>query len=421
MVSALSQLGQHNATGTLHVDSEDGQHLECYLNKGRVVAVVAEPPDETLRLGELLVEEGILKENHRDIALRKTEGTERPLGDVLREEQWLTKKQLATTLRTQMYRRLRPFLHMEEAQFAFWEQRRPEGVRNFSPPTAPLRLLLRGAIEEIEKEAAEVSAEFDKQYNSRYLFQEDAPQEEWDALQLSQDEKTFLETMATGQFRFREALTTSSLRRRQAYAFVRALHELALVRFEKQQSMKFRLQEMMEKFSNRHALIQHEDIYEFIGTSWASTQDDLQEAMERIKTEYDISHYEGDWPEEITTMSEEILSYLKELRKKFRGGKRPIPPSTRSSPAQIRSSIKLLEEQADMAVYRRNFQQAIEFFTRILDLVPTSQKHKDKIKACKEALRKQAEKQATNKGKDVDFAEKMKVDLSALGFEEDPE
>lgn len=419
LFSALSQLSGHNATGTLHVYINDDQDLQCYLNKGRILAVVPKPVDEATLLGELLVQAEMIQASQRDIALTKLEGKEVPLGDYLREQVWISKKQLAEMLRTQMYLRLRPFLSIEEGSFAFWEQRRPEGNKYFSPPTAPLKLIFRGAMDYFEQEPTEASQEFESNYNSRYLFRSDATAEQWEALQLNQEESTFLDNLATGKYRLRELYTASRMRRRKVYAFLRALHELSMVRFEAEQNQEFKIQEMLEKFQSRHALVGGDDIYEFIGLTWTASNEDLQEAMKRVKTQYDLSRYEGEWPEELQTMSNEILEKLKKVRKQLSGRKRPIPKKILSSPAEIKSAIKLLEEQADMAVYRRSFAKAIEYFSRILDLVPKSAKHKKKLDACKAALQQQRAHAEANKGKDIDFAESMKVDLSSLGFDDE--
>ncbi len=374
-----------------------------------------DPLDESTLLGEVLVQEGIINRQEKNFAIKKAEESELPLGELMYEAETITKRDLASALRRQMQHRLGAFIEETEGDFEYWDQRMPK-FRELAPPTSPTKLLFRHRIDWLASQPYEVAQEAEERLMDRFLHPSDVTEEGLLELGLTTEEVFFWENLITGQYRMREVYAGSNFRHRRTYTLMFALEYFKYLSFEKEQRRDWQIVEMREKFQNRFMLLGHETFFELLGVHWSSSKKEIENAYLHIRQEYDIDNYSGEWPEDLHNMSEQILQHLEKVYKhlKNKGDRREYRSGVHDN-SKLLFSVDLLEQQGDMAIYRRDFADAIERYSRAIEINPNLPAVVAKLKKSKEAYKKQKEHIKANKGKEIDYTARLRVNAEHLG------
>lgn len=409
----LSDLATQEATGHLRAESGDTS-TDVYFYKGRVLLVLEEPEVKKHLLGEVLVEEGRINSQERENAIKLSQEKDIPIGEALTDDKIVSKRVLSSALRKQMQLRLGTFSLVETGSFQFWEKRVPRD-RKLAPPTSPLRLLFRYKMDWLAAQPYEEAKDLEETYMDRYLFPTEEADNQVEELGFTKEEHYFWDNLLTGRFRLRQIYAASNFRHRRTYTLVFALHAFNLISFEKEMAKTWQVDEMRDFFVRRYMLLSEETFFELLGIHWTASQKEIQKAYRKIKRDYDITHYEGEWPDDIIRMSEEILKHLDGVFEQLhKNNDRRDYRSGVHDHGKLRFSAELFEQQGDMAMYRHDFADAIERYKRALELNPGLSHLNPKIKKAEAAQRKQMEHIRANKSKKIDYEARMQVNTDGL-------
>lgn len=409
----LSDLAAQEATGHLRAESGD-KNTDVYFYKGRVLLVSEEPEVKEHLLGQVLVDEGRINSQERENAFKTSQEKDIPIGEALTDDKVVSKRVLSSALRKQMQLRLGTFSLVETGSFQFWEKRIPRD-RKLAPPTSPLRLLFRYKMDWLAAQPYEAAQELEETHIDRYLFPTEDADDLVEELGFTKEEQYFWDNLLTGRFRLRQVYAASNFRHRRTYTLVFALHAFNLISFEKDMAKTWQVDEMRDFFVRRYMLLSEETFFELLGIHWTASQKEIQKAYRKIKRDYDITNYEGEWPDDIIRMSEEILKHLDSVFEQLnKNNDRRDYRSGVHDQGKLRFSAELFEQQGDMAMYRHDFADAIERYKRALELNPSLNHLQPKIKKAEAAQRKQMEHIRANKGKKIDYEARMQINTDGL-------
>lgn len=415
VLELLSRFTQSKANGYLVIHCPE-QILQTYLYKGNLMHVRVEPSDPKTLLGEILVRLGKINSQERNNALRKAEEQECPIGEILLDNGTITKRTLSLALRKQMQMRFGNFAEAQEGSFEYWDHRMPK-FQELAPPTSPSRLFFRYKINQLSEQPYEVAQEKEERLMDRFLHPIKQGEQKLRELSLSKDEKYFYKKLINGQFRLREVYAASNFRHRQTYTLIFAMEHLGILSFEQTQRRDWQEAEMRDKFQHRFMLLGQEDYFGLLGIHWTASQEEIKEAYQNTLREYDIANYQGEWPDDIQAMSQKILSHLREIKKQLEGKeKRQMYRSGVHDKSKLFFSAQLLADQGDMAIYRRDFPEAIERYTQALELNPQLEDVAEKLKKSKLAYKKFREHIEANKDKNIDWQAKIRINAEHLGI-----
>lgn len=415
LLRVLNELSKRQATGLLEVETSHTQgeeSLKTYLYQGKVLLVEEHPMQEDHLLGNILVKDGRINSQERENALKKSLEQLVPIGEVMTTDKIIAKRELSACLRKQMQKRLGRFTQHPDGSFRFWEKRLPRN-KKLAPPTSPVKLLFRHKMDLLSEQPYEEARQLEDTHMDRYIFPAPDAQERLEDLGLLKEEMYFWESMVTGRFRLRQIYAASNFRHRRTYVLIFALHAFDFLHFQKEMAADWQIEEMRDFFSRRHGLLGEETFFELLGIHWTSSQKDIESAYKRIRRDYDIANYEGEWPQDIAQMSAEILAYLEKVHDQLaKGQDRREYRKDVLDDVKLRFSAELFEQQGDMAIYRRDFADAIERYERALELNPNLNHLREKIQQAKAGLKKFQEAIEANAGKQIDYQARMQIKIN---------
>lgn len=138
----IEWLGMLGKTGILQVRG-DSERFTIEFRRGRVVHAVSDGTPAGSRLGDLLVERGILSRDELDRFLESAKGSGEPLGAVLEQSEKLSREQLQGALAEQVQRLFLRLFATRRATFAF--RQGAMGAREAQLSLSPRCLLFESA------------------------------------------------------------------------------------------------------------------------------------------------------------------------------------------------------------------------------------------------------------------------------------
>ncbi len=114
----IGWLSSQKKDGSLEVWTQD-ESITLYLEKGNLVHAVSDRSPTGNRLGEILIEQGVLDENELDRLIDQAKESNLKLGDLLSSESVITEEELRRALETQVQRLFDRLFQVEDARFGF--------------------------------------------------------------------------------------------------------------------------------------------------------------------------------------------------------------------------------------------------------------------------------------------------------------
>jgi hypothetical protein len=374
----LVELSEKRETGLLQIECPNNQ-IDTYFYKGKIVCVEEKPANEASLIGKILVAENNVQIQDVNKGLDYAKTHNMPLGEALNKLKLLTKRDLAVCLRKQMQMRLGAVYTNSEGRYEFWDKRLPRD-RALSPPTSPLKLLFRHHLSMLTERLFEEAKKVEDSYLDEYVFPLDDAKERLDELGFNKEEEYFWNNMITGRFRLRKIYAASNFRRRRSHALIFALRDFDFLEFRSDKDRVWQESEMRQFFEDRYKLVGDGSLFELLGLHWTESRLEIERAYKRVRREYDIERIGGEWPEDICKMSKAIIAFLESAYNKLHTDRsRREYRSDVYESSKIEFSVELFIEQGDMAIFRKNYEEAIDRYSRALEIDPDLSHIREKI------------------------------------------
>lgn len=372
------ELARHFSNGLLLIQSSDARR-EVYFQAGLVLLTSEEPMIQAHLLGEVLVDQGLLRHAELDPAVRGALKERKPLGQYLIRENLLGARELAYGLRRQAQLRLWSALSFQQGTYAVWENVSPR-VRPMSPPISVQQTVWRERINAYRTALAE---EFDARIDpilDRFLHRTPDAPEDLSPFGLSDEEQRFWNLIVVGRYSIREAFQVSPTTRMRTYATILTLLDLRLARLDTDMAQHWKESNLRERLFKKLSRMEHGSLFNVLELHWSATEQEVKEAHERMLVEYDLSRLNYPFGEDLPPVADEIrrrcteaYESLKTLQQRMRY-RRDILESS-----QLTFSSTLLHEQADMHFYRGAYAEAYQAYARSLELDPGNHELQRKV------------------------------------------
>lgn len=372
------ELSKHHATGLLLIQNAEHRR-EVFFQTGLVSLTQEDPRLQAHLLGEVLVEQSLIR--HADLApaLKAARQQNMLLGQYLIREHILEARELAYGLRRQSQVRLWSALSIQSGKYAVWEHSHPT-TRPTAPPISVEQTVWR---EKVNAYRTALADEFDAHINpilDRFLHRAaDAP-EDLAQYGLNDEEQRFWNLIVVGQYSVREVFQVSPTTRMRTYGALLALLDLKLARLDTDMAQRWKESHLRDKLLHKLNRVEHGTLFTVLELHWSATDAEVKAAHEKLLAEYDLSHLTFNVADDLVPLAnailkrcEEAYQALKTLPQRMKYRREILEAS------QLGFASNLLHDQADMHFYRGAYQDAYQAYARALELQPDNHELQRKV------------------------------------------
>jgi hypothetical protein len=384
----LLDLVASRATGVLVVELEEVRYWGFLLG-GKPVHYLRHPPLESESTEALLIRKQLLSRPVLDRARWHAEVTGQPLVSIVMRLRLIREKQLHDLREAQIKLVTRRVLDQREGYYRFFET--PDLREVFrNPPLDPVPLIWKRAIFLLANRSeaqiqSRVEPLLDQGLHVTSLGRKIARM-----LPLDEHRKDLVRVLAKGDKSVRQAVKSSNLEGRKAVELVLVLEQLGLARFVK---LKLRITADVARSERALKALTgrlHKDHFGLLKLHWSALPDEIRRAFEKFETAVrDLSEPCVDLPG-YAKLHDPLQRRLVLLRKLAEDdGFRTQYRAEVVSEGERRMAAEMYLKQGEMALFRRDSEQARECFERLLEVDPGGQggrERQDRARQVKRAL-----------------------------------
>lgn len=379
---ALMALAVEKQTGILTLRRPDGRLRWGFWSKGGPVGWRTEPTEEQEVLGMLLYRAGSLTREQLAESLAIMERTGCRQGEAFIEMGICTFPQLVLMLQKQADFVFQRVLREREGTWTF--HLLDDLVERFlTPPLRVASILYRALVQHTKEMPAQDLAAALRPHLDSYVNVIPGVERTFEEMKLSAEETQFVQIIGAKPYRLREVFAVSSLSRSQTAAALWCLYDLNLVELSTE-STGVRERETFEKnLAARRAASRAKTSFERLDLHWICTTADVEEAYRRLKAE---------WPVDLAArQGEEYRAILVEINAAMDGAYQALNDDTKRREyrasiierMKIEQSAELVSKQGEMAIMKGLSKDAINCFTKSLELVPNNAEYREGLNRAK--------------------------------------
>lgn len=373
---ALMALAVERQTGLVTLTRPDGRVRYGFWSKGGPVAWRTEPLEEQEVLGMLLFRAGSITKEQLVESLAIMERTGGRQGEALIEMGVCTFPQLVLMLQKQVDFVLQRALREREGRWEFHLlDELPE--RYLTPPLRVASILYRALLVHTRELPAQELAGLLRPWLDRYVSVVPGVERTFDEMKLTAEEQQFVEIIQRTPYRLREIFSVSSLSRSQTAAALWCLYDLNLLEMKVESSGVREKERFVRDIVSRRANSRAKTLFERLDVHWICSSADVAAAYKRLKAE---------WPMELAeTQGEEHRATLQEINAALDGAFKELSSDAKRreyrasiiEKSKIEQSALMLSQKGEMAILKAATREAVDCFTKALELEPGNAEYRD--------------------------------------------
>ncbi len=384
----LLDLVASRATGVLVVELDEVRYWGFVLG-GKPVHYLRHPPLESESTEALLVRKQLLSRPVLDRARWHAEITGQPLVSIVMRMRLIREKQLHDLREAQIKLVTRRVLDQREGYYRFFET--PDLREVFrNPPLDPVPLIWKRAIFSLANRSEAQILDRLEPLLDQGLHVTSLGRKIARKLPLDDRRKDLVRVLAPGDKTVRQAVKSSGLEGREAAELLLVFEQLGLARFVK---VKLRITADVARSERALKALTgrlHKDHYALLDLHWSALPGEIRRACERFEAEVrDLSEPCVDLPgyAKLHDPLQRRLSLLRKLAEdeSFRTHYRAEVVGE----GERRMAAEMYLKQGEMALFRRDSEQARECFERLLEVDPGGEgggERRDRARQVKRAL-----------------------------------
>ncbi len=373
---AFIGLAVEKLTGLLTVKRPDGRTRWGFWSKGGPVGWRTEPVEEQEVLGMLLYKGGTITEQQLQESLVVMERTGSRQGEALIEMGLCTFPQLVILLQKQVDFVFQRVLREREGTWTFHVlDDLPE--RFLTPPLRVASILYRALLKHAKEMPAQDLATSLRPWLDHYVVLSPGVERTFEEMKLTSDEQQFVGIIQKTNYRLREIFSVSSLSRSQTAAAVWSMQDLNLLEF-RPESDGIRERERFERdLAVRRAASRAKTLFERLDVHWICTTAEVEVGYKKLKEEWSLTRL-ARVGEAHRAAFEEINAAMDDAYKGLStDAKRREYRATIIERMKIEQSAEMLSKQGEMAIMKAASRDALNCFSKALELVPGNAEYRE--------------------------------------------
>ena len=381
----LLQLYTTRSTGVLVVELGDVRYWGFFLG-GRPVHYLRYPPLQSESTEALLVRKQLLSKPVLDRARWHAEITGQPLVSIVMRMRLIKEQQLHDLRTSQIKLVTRRLLDLGDGFYRFFETADLREVfRN--PPLDPVPLIWKRAMFSMaNRNEAQIQALLepllDQGVNVTSLGRQIARK-----LPLDESRRDLVRALATGKTTVALAIRGSRLRERECAELLTVMQQLGLIRFVRVRRRITPEVAQCERALKAQGGRLQLDHYTFLELHWSALPDELEAACARLETKIrDLTEPCNDQPG-IMKLCAPLVARLREVRELVQDDE-----ARRSYRAEVvgeserAMAAEMYLKQGEMALFRRDRDQACECFSRLVEVDPGGAGSRERLERARRVL-----------------------------------
>lgn len=373
----LLRLPGEKATGVLIIHQEGGVRRVGLFDKGGAVAWRRDPVDPEEVMGMLLLRAGRLTQAQLDESVRTMQQTGTRQGETLISMGLLTFPQLVLVLQRQVEIILQKVLE-EQGTWRFYRlESLPE--QYLAPPLNAGTLAYRRLLEQARGMSLTDLNLSLRPRMDRYVFVADDIVGLLPTLRWNVAERKFLEIVQASSWRLRELFTVSNMTRGQTAITVWALDLLGVLDFRQHEDLGRYVERIQRRVAEKIRSLTKATHFDVLELHWICLDSEVEAAYRRLEEEFDPNRYH-DLPADLL----HDMGRIRDRARQARDAVREAVPRRRYRAEVIERpmivhSAELLARKGDMAVLKADRVDAMNCFTKALELIPESAEFRDGV------------------------------------------
>lgn len=375
---ALVALAVEKQTGLVTLHRPDGRVRYGYWSKGGPVGWRTDPIEEDEVLGVLLYKGGTLTKEQLAQSLEIMDRSGCRQGEALIEMGLCTFPQLVLLLQKQTDFVFQRVLREREGTWTYHVlDDLPE--RFLTPPLRVVSMLYRTLLAHAREMPAQDLAAALRPWLDHYVHLAPGVDRTFEEMKLSTDEQQFVQIIQRTPYRLREIFSVSSLSRTQTAAAFWSMQDLNLLELRSESSGVRERERFERDLAARRAASKAKTLFERLDLHWICTTDEVEAAYKRLKDEWSPKALERVGQsykpafDEINAAFDDAYAVLR-IESKRREYRISVIERTK-----IEQSAEMLARQGEMAVMKASARDALNCYSKAVELVPNSAEYRDAL------------------------------------------
>ncbi len=383
LTQLLMTLYSERAVGVLEL--QGGVAIRrAWIKQGGIVAWEAEPVLEQECLGVLLVRSGRLTEDQLKATLTMMNETGMKQGECLIEMGVYTFPQIVMSLMTQVELVTRNVFVEAGGTYSFHPL--PDLGREFiTPPMKSPGFLFKYYRRHFATVKQEVVEGLENPLKDSYTRLAEA---NWDDFRFSKVERGLIDILARKSYRYREAFRVSNVGRSATSQILLSLVEMGVLDFVADENIDQVAARWRAELGRKLLLQRDQNPFELLEIHWTSRDPQVEEAYQRMRTEYENYGRGKPLPADVEAMRTEILEAIQASYERIKSI--DVRRETRKEyyePQQHEFSADLLFTQGEMLMVRHQWATVIDNFERAIELMPNIPKYRQYLQQAEQKQR----------------------------------
>ncbi len=364
-------------TGTFHLLLQKGQPVDAQLL----------PDSTTYALSTLVAQTHAVDPPHLDAAQARERAQARDLGEILMEMGHFSDAQLALTRQIRLKFMIGAMLKIKSGGcFYHTLDILPYHV-NVKPVDVP-RIAAAIASQAIEAIDHEMLTRIREARSDLYPVKSPRLPIPLEDFGFTSKERHFYDEVLGDGRRFWESMTISNMNRTNSTRLALRLEHLGLMTFEERVDFNRFDMDRVQAVIDWAASLDRGTLFETLMTHWTSYRDAIDEGYLKQKSLYTLDNYPAALHDRIRDSITAIQRAVERAYALLSNDASRATYRLEIIPAQmIINSIDLFEKQADMALWRGDFDFAEDYYARILELNPNYPGVKERLLQAREGLK----------------------------------
>ena len=362
----LVALCDSSESGTVALESEDGESIEITLFEGLMIDVQRVPSRPKDEIGYLLMAAGKLDADALGVAERHARLHGISISDALLAQGAIEPAALRLALKTRLIYMARHLDSCEWTRVSLWRHERPHVLRN-TPPISLVGQLFQVLFKGYRSVAIGDLDRLQRRFE-RQRIQVSLDGDGLEQLGLDERQRRYVKVGLSEPRHFHEAVKVSPLTSSDTIFLLAALDDLGLLDKDVVNEWTRQLTRQREQIGLIHAQLKRESYFDMLGLHWSAYTEEVEHAYQGLLEQYADANFpdpaqHGELAE-IRAKLTRAYEVLEHPRKRMKHRESIV------SEFKLRTAVDMFRQQAEGAQTRRDVDAAIDFHRRVLELEP---------------------------------------------------
>ena len=375
----IVRLAVEKATGLMTLKLADGRTRYGFWDRGGPVGWRTDPLQEAEVLGVLLFKASQLTKEQlaESLELMKSAGLRQ--GEALMQMGVMTFTQLVAVLGKQTEFILQKVLTERDGTWAFHTL--PGMPEQFLPPALRVPSLLFAALVKRGTEMrSDALAELHKPNMDSSVYIDERVRVVLAEIRMSANEKKLVEIITSRAWRLREVFSVSPLSRQNTAAVILAMNELGFMQYRREADAARAVAALEEDVRRKKLRTEKATQFDIIEVHWISERHEVEEGYRKLVAAYTLDPN--------LTLAADVRSDAAVILQRAKAAYELLVDDARRreyrkklfDAVTLQQSAELLSKRGEMAIMRKDRREALNCFSKALELMPTLNEYKDGLK-----------------------------------------